>query len=81
MQGEDLETTVRLTLREVLTGVSRRVQLSEPAPCPTCGGTGKQRGNIGTLVQFFATFLLLCTANALFARREFVVVNVPMVFA
>ena len=44
VQGEDLETTVRLTLREVLTGVSRRVQLSEPAPCPTCGGTGKQRG-------------------------------------
>lgn len=44
LQGEDLETTVRLTLREVLTGVSRRVQLSEPAPCPTCGGTGKQRG-------------------------------------
>ena len=44
VQGEDLETTVRLTLREVLTGVSRRVQLTEPAPCPTCGGTGKQRG-------------------------------------
>jgi DnaJ-class molecular chaperone len=46
IQGEDLETTVRLILREVLTGVSRRVQLSEPVPCPTCGGTGRQRGKL-----------------------------------
>lgn len=46
VQGEDLETTVRLTLREVLTAVSRRVQLSEPAPCPTCGGNGRQRGKL-----------------------------------
>lgn len=46
IQGEDLETTVRLSLREVLTGVSRRVQLSEPVPCPTCGGTGRQRGRL-----------------------------------
>lgn len=46
IQGEDLETSVRLTLREVLTGVSRRVQLSEPVPCATCGGTGRQRGKL-----------------------------------
>lgn len=45
VQGEDLEATVRLTLREVLTGVSRRIQLSEPTPCPTCRGTGLVRGN------------------------------------
>ncbi len=42
--GEDLETTVRLTLREVLTGVTRRIQLSEPVTCRTCGGTGRQKG-------------------------------------
>lgn len=46
IQGEDLETTVRLTLREVSTGIGRRVQLSEPIPCPTCGGTGRQRGRL-----------------------------------
>ncbi|WP_447979530.1 DnaJ C-terminal domain-containing protein [Candidatus Nitrospira bockiana] len=44
IQGEDLETTARLTLREVLTGVTRRVQLSEPVPCPACGGSGQLRG-------------------------------------
>jgi DnaJ-class molecular chaperone len=43
-QGEDLETTVRLTLREVLGGVTRRIQLSERVPCATCDGTGKQKG-------------------------------------
>jgi len=43
-QGEDLETTVRLTLREVLDGVTRRIQLSERVPCATCDGTGKQKG-------------------------------------
>lgn len=44
VQGDDLEADVRLTLREVLTGVTRRLQLSEQIPCPDCGGTGKQKG-------------------------------------
>jgi DnaJ-class molecular chaperone len=46
VQGEDLEADVRLTLQEVLTGVTRRLQLSEQVPCTTCGGTGKQKGRL-----------------------------------
>ncbi len=42
MPGADLETTVRLTLREVSSGTSRRLRLEEPVPCETCGGTGRQ---------------------------------------
>ncbi|HET8580363.1 MAG TPA: DnaJ C-terminal domain-containing protein [Nitrospiraceae bacterium] len=42
--GADQETGVQLTLREVLTGVTRRIQLAEKIPCPACGGTGQQRG-------------------------------------
>ena len=42
--GADLETGVQLTLREVLTGVTRRIQLAEKVPCQACGGTGLQRG-------------------------------------
>jgi DnaJ-class molecular chaperone len=42
--GEDLETDTRLTLREVLTGVTRRIELAEQIPCRNCGGTGRQRG-------------------------------------
>jgi DnaJ-class molecular chaperone len=40
--GSDLETTVRIRLRDVLTGVSRRIELAEQVPCPDCRGTGRQ---------------------------------------
>lgn len=42
--GADIETEVRVTLREVMTGATRRVRLSEPLPCAACGGSGMQRG-------------------------------------
>ena len=44
VQGEDIETEVGITLREVLTGASRRLSLQEPVPCATCQGTGALRG-------------------------------------
>jgi DnaJ-class molecular chaperone len=44
MPGEDLEAEVELTLREVLTGVTKRVSLREPVSCPTCQGSGTLRG-------------------------------------
>lgn len=43
-QGEDLETEAALTLREVLTGVTKRVNLTEPVPCATCQGKRTIRG-------------------------------------
>lgn len=43
-QGEDLETETALTLREVLTGVTKRVNLMEPVPCSTCQGKRTIRG-------------------------------------
>jgi DnaJ-class molecular chaperone len=42
MPGADLETSVRVTIREVLHGATRRVELEEPVPCPECGGTGRK---------------------------------------
>jgi DnaJ-class molecular chaperone len=42
MPGADLETSVRVTIREVLNGATRRVELNEPVPCPDCGGTGRK---------------------------------------
>jgi DnaJ-class molecular chaperone len=42
--GDDLETEVDLTLREVLTGVTKRVSLRESIPCSTCQGRGALRG-------------------------------------
>lgn len=40
-RGEDLITTVRLSLRDVLSGVTQRIQLTEPVPCQGCQGTGR----------------------------------------
>jgi DnaJ-class molecular chaperone len=42
--GEDLDAEVDLTLREVLTGVTKRINLREPVTCSTCQGTGTLRG-------------------------------------
>ena len=42
--GEDLEAEVELTLREVLSGVTKRVSLREPVSCLTCQGSGVLRG-------------------------------------
>jgi DnaJ-class molecular chaperone len=44
MPGEDIETEVHLGLREVLTGVIKRVNLREPRTCSTCQGSGTVRG-------------------------------------
>jgi len=44
VDGDDLETNVRLRLREVEDGVTRRIQVSERIPCATCNGTGTQKG-------------------------------------
>ncbi len=43
-QGEDLETEAELTLREVLSGVTKRVSLMEPVTCATCQGKRTIRG-------------------------------------
>jgi DnaJ-class molecular chaperone len=43
-QGEDLETEAELTLREVLTGVTKRLKLMEPVLCATCQGKRTIRG-------------------------------------
>lgn len=45
-KGEDLDTVVRLTLREVMSGATRLVELSEPIPCPSCRGTGRVQGRL-----------------------------------
>lgn len=41
--GEDLEAEVELSIREVNTGVTRRLRLSQQTACPACGGQGVVR--------------------------------------
>lgn len=51
MPGEDIETEVQLGLREVLTGVTKRVNLREPRTCSTCQGSGTVRGRPCAICQ------------------------------
>jgi DnaJ-class molecular chaperone len=44
VQGEDLETEAELTIREVMTGVTKRLNLREPVTCPTCQGSRQVKG-------------------------------------
>ena len=44
MPGADIETEVQLGLREVLTGVTKRVNIREPRTCSMCQGSGTVRG-------------------------------------
>ncbi|HNA27505.1 MAG: DnaJ domain-containing protein [Nitrospira sp.] len=44
VDGEDLETDVHLSIRDVLTGVTRRIDLTERVVCKACGGSAIVRG-------------------------------------
>ena len=44
IQGEDLEAEVELTIHDVLTRVTRRIDLAEQVACKACGGGGIVRG-------------------------------------
>jgi molecular chaperone DnaJ len=44
VQGENLHTTVEITLKEAAFGVKREISLSHPGPCESCQGTGAERG-------------------------------------
>lgn len=44
VDGEDLETDVDLTIRDVLSGVTRRIDLTQRVVCKACGGSAIVRG-------------------------------------
>jgi molecular chaperone DnaJ len=43
-KGADLETEVRVSFDEAMTGTTVPLRIQGPAPCPTCGGSGAQPG-------------------------------------
>lgn len=43
-RGQDLETTVEVTLEEAASGTRRSVEFEEAVPCATCRGSGRQGG-------------------------------------
>ena len=49
--GGDLRINVRLTLNEVLTGVTKKFKVKKNVVCPDCHGTGSQDGKTETCGQ------------------------------
>jgi len=45
-QGEDLETTLDLTLAEAYSGGKKNIALQIEEPCPTCGGSGTKNARV-----------------------------------
>jgi molecular chaperone DnaJ len=43
-KGADLETEVRLSFDEAMTGTTVPLRIQGPAPCPVCGGSGAEPG-------------------------------------
>jgi DnaJ-class molecular chaperone len=58
-RGQDLETTIELTLRDVYDGGKKSVSLQVEDVCPRCRGTGTDRGGLCT--QCHGTGRLLST--------------------
>jgi molecular chaperone DnaJ len=44
-RGASLRVDLELTLEEVATGVSRTLEITRPAPCETCSGSGSKQGS------------------------------------
>jgi molecular chaperone DnaJ len=44
VKGADLETEVRVSFDEAMSGTTVPLRIQGPAPCPTCGGSGAQPG-------------------------------------
>ncbi len=42
--GEDIQTSIQLTLKEVLTGFQREILVGRMEECDACGGTGSEGG-------------------------------------
>lgn len=45
-RGQDVETSVEVSLEEAFRGTTRTLSLQAPETCPTCGGTGEVAGAI-----------------------------------
>jgi molecular chaperone DnaJ len=47
-KGADLETEVRVSFDEAMSGTTIPLRIQGPAPCPTCGGSGAEPGTTPT---------------------------------
>lgn len=45
IRGSDLRYNLEITLEEAVQGVDREITITKPGPCPTCQGSGAEKGS------------------------------------
>ena len=70
-KGSDLRVRVKLTLREVATGVEKKLKVRKQVTCPTCGGSGaKDSSSVKTCSQCNGSGVVTQIVNSLFGRIQ-----------
>ena len=70
-RGSDVRITVRLTLKEISEGVTKKLKLNKVIACEKCGGTGaKDKSAFTTCTQCGGSGYVITVQNSFFGRMQ-----------
>jgi molecular chaperone DnaJ len=70
-RGSDVRITVRLTLKEIAEGVTKKLKLNKVVACEHCGGTGaKDKSSYTTCSQCGGSGYVITVQNSFFGRMQ-----------
>ena len=70
-RGSDVRITVRLTLKEIAEGVTKKLKLNKVVACEHCGGTGaKDKSSYATCSQCGGSGYVITVQNSFFGRMQ-----------
>ena len=70
-RGSDLRISVRLTLKEISEGVTKKLKLNKVIACEKCGGTGaKDKSAFTTCSQCGGSGYVITVQNSFFGRMQ-----------
>lgn len=70
-RGSDLRVRVRLSLKEVATGVEKKLKVRKQVACPKCGGSGaKDASSVKSCSQCGGSGVVTQIVNSLFGRIQ-----------
>ena len=70
-RGSDVRITVRLTLKEIAEGVTKKLKINKVVACEKCGGTGaKDKSSFTTCSQCGGSGYVITVQNSFFGRMQ-----------
>ena len=70
-RGSDVRITVRLTLKEIAEGVTKKLKINKVVACEHCGGTGaKDKSSYTTCSQCGGSGYVITVQNSFFGRMQ-----------